>query len=275
MDGNAGNGRGGGRGLLDVAGPAKQLWRNVYAKAAEVAERRAKALVDYHVYVYPHSAGGGGGGGGGLVLVETQTLADDTASQVTFTTIPADGAGLLLVVSAHQVSAAGAGSLLLRLNDDATTNYYTKWHEVYGAAAAPTHQTLGADATYVPLGRLSIADGLQDPADATAGIVALLPGHGISGRRKEVLALGSAFTNISLHWSGQYGGEWRGTAAITKLTLLPSGSAFGAGSVFSLYQFSLSAAAAASGGTPDALQARVDALEARLAALEASSPPPA
>jgi hypothetical protein len=246
---------GGGTGVAGL-GPLQQMWRDVYRKAGEAAEERATELLKYHVYVYPHGAGGGGAGN--LVLVETQTMADATATRVDFATIPAAGAALLLVVSAHQVVAggsAGSGVLLLRLNDDATTNYWNKYHEVYGTTNSPTpvaHQVLGDDASSLPLGRLSFADDTS-PDTATAGIVALFPGHGVAGRRKQVLSLGSAFTGkgaAGAHYLGDYGGEWRGTAAITKLSLLPSGSGatFAAGGVFTLYQLTQTPSGGGGGG---------------------------
>ena len=188
------------------------------------------------------------------MLVETQTLTDDTSAAVHFTTIPSDGAGLVLVVSAHQKTATGLGSLVLRLNDDATTNYSDKWHVVYGTTSPMTHAITGDDANYISLGILPIADG-TDPTAATGATVALLPGHGVAGKRKQVLSLGSGFAGGAAggkHYLGDFGGEWRGTAAITKLSLYPGGigtsARFGAGSVFTLYQLTQVAGGGDGGG---------------------------
>jgi hypothetical protein len=46
-DGNGTNG-------VDLTGPLARLWRDVYRKAGAVAEARAQALLNYHVYVYGH-----------------------------------------------------------------------------------------------------------------------------------------------------------------------------------------------------------------------------
>lgn len=54
----------------DLQGPLARMWRDVYAKAAGVAEGRTTQLLKQHVYHYPHGAGGEGGGGGGGGLVE-------------------------------------------------------------------------------------------------------------------------------------------------------------------------------------------------------------
>jgi hypothetical protein len=54
-----GNGTG-----VDLTGPLAGMWRDVYRKAAEVAEGRTAEHLKSHVYVYhPNGAGGGGGGG--------------------------------------------------------------------------------------------------------------------------------------------------------------------------------------------------------------------
>jgi hypothetical protein len=66
------------------------MWREVYRKAAEVAEARTTELLRQHVYLYPHGAGGGGAGGLGWVLLYE-----------------------------HQVT-AGAGESVLRLPDSGT-----------------------------------------------------------------------------------------------------------------------------------------------------------
>jgi hypothetical protein len=51
-------------GPTDLAAPLSRMWRDVYAKAAAVAEAKTRELLKYHVYVYPHSAGGGAAGAG-------------------------------------------------------------------------------------------------------------------------------------------------------------------------------------------------------------------
>lgn len=225
--------------MVDTVGPLATMWRSVYRKASEAAAAKMADLLRDHVYLFHRNLPpAGGGGAGGLVLVATQTTADATAAQIDFAAVPAAGAGLLLVVYAYQHvpgGSASAGSLLLRLNDDAGTNYWSKWHELSGTTTPPTQTIAGDAASYLPLGRLSFDDDAS-PDTAAGAAVAFLPGHGLAGRRKQVLSQGAAFT-FSKHWQGDYGGEWRGTAAVTKLTLLPSGGTFGAGSVFTLYRF--------------------------------------
>jgi hypothetical protein len=56
----------------DLQAPLARMWRDVYAKAAGVAEERTRELLKYHVYTYPHGAGGGGGGGGWVLLSEQE-----------------------------------------------------------------------------------------------------------------------------------------------------------------------------------------------------------
>lgn len=273
-----------GTGGAGGASGLRTMWRTVYRKAVEAAEPRIRALLQEHVYSY--HLGLGGAGGGNWVLVETRTLAVSTVAQVDFAAVPAAGAGLVLVVSAHSVGGGGgAGTLILRLNDDATTNYSSAWHELFGVPGlVPTHSAEISNASYLPLGRMSIADGTNDPTGTTAGVVAFLPGHGLAGRRKQVLTLGAAFTQATRYFHGAYGGEWRGTGAVTKLSLLPTSGTFGAGSVFTLYVLTQTAARgaaaqgeaaqgeAAQGGAAGASAPEGDALaalEARVAALEA------
>jgi hypothetical protein len=229
------------------AGALTQMWRAVYRKAAEAAEGRLQALLREHVYAYHLGAGGGGGA---LVLVATVTVAGTTTDLVEFATIPGAGAALLLVVNATVHVPGGSGGaehLLLHLNDDATTNYWMKIHTLYGTTAFPppiiptAHAITADDASFLNLGPLGYTDS-TDPDVARGSIVAWFPGHGTSGRRKEVLANGAAFTGpgtgSATHHLGQYGGEWRGTAPITKLSLYPAAigsGTFAAGSTFSLY----------------------------------------
>jgi hypothetical protein len=64
------------------------MWRDVYAKAAAVAEEKTRELLKYHVYVYPHSAGGGAAGGG-LVKIADRVVA--AGGQTQALRLPASG----------------------------------------------------------------------------------------------------------------------------------------------------------------------------------------
>jgi hypothetical protein len=72
----------GDRNGVDLAAPLSRLWRDVYRKAAEVAEGRTAEQLKSHVYVYhPNGAGAGGGGEDtGNTTMYTQTTAPTGAT---------------------------------------------------------------------------------------------------------------------------------------------------------------------------------------------------
>jgi hypothetical protein len=158
-------------------------------------------------------------------------LADSTlsgaAASIDFTSIPSTFAHLMLVAYLRGDNAAALISALLRANNDSAANYL--FEQVSGAAAAAS-ATSGAAQTAMT------ASGLCAAAGAAAGtftpIVAFIPHYTNVVGAKTMLGLSFYAGTPQVQLLGNY---WSSTAAINRLTLLPSVGNFIAGSRFTLY----------------------------------------
>ena len=113
----------------DLQAPLARMWRDVYAKAAGVAEDRTVELLKRHVYQYPHGAGGGGGG------EETGPFVNETGDTMTgplqFSGTPeVTGDGAVVVFGSGATAEArvyGAGNPPLTLPTPGATGATTDW----------------------------------------------------------------------------------------------------------------------------------------------------
>lgn len=163
--------------------------------------------------------------GGGMQLIQNQTLSS-TETSVTFSSIPQTFTHLkLVIVSQTNNTTPGASVIEINFNGDVGANY--SHNIIFNGIAGSTPQAAGATGAnfgYVADGGLSTA---ASHSEATVPGYATALSKGCSGTSNSSLG---ALVSAS---------SWSSTAAITSITLTPTGSfSFLAGSVFSLYGMS-------------------------------------
>lgn len=138
------------------------------------------------------------------------------ASSIALSSIAADWTNLLLAVFARGTAVAASTALNLRVNGDTGANYDTEYLPVAGAAAVAASEEFGAvifRAGLIPCASApanAYGATLIDVLDYNAGVVERVF-HSTS-------ACKTATTSGGMHMERNIG-YWRGTAAITSLTL--------------------------------------------------------
>lgn len=169
-------------------------------------------------------SGGGSGGGGSGALVPLQTIGPITSTQASFTlSAPPTGfRNLYIVWELRYDGAAGGAKAGIRFNSDASAIYDD----------AETTSSGGSSSTNQTSGRFASIPGTS----AGAGVVA-------AGRLHVPDYLSTTFNKT---WSSVFfrgadaavevaSGQWRSTAAISTITLLPASGNFVVGSYACLY----------------------------------------
>jgi hypothetical protein len=243
-----------GNGNVDLQAPLARMWRDVYAKAGEVADARAQELLKYHVYVYPHGAGGGTGGGGGWVLIEDRTLATDGASPF-FGGLPQTYRDLRFVVDGRAVgTGVASGRATMQVNGDTADSYRSTGHVVQSGGT--THAIDTAIAGSVNSDYFAIIGHVPGELATEAGATGLIDlvwyDYTLTDRYKRFFSVNSLTgASTSGGQTRHYGGEWRSTAAISAVNLYPpSGDGWKAGTRIRCYGWS-DTAAGGGGGTTD------------------------
>lgn len=169
------------------------------------------------------------GGGGGMTLI-SQTVAESAVANFDLTSIPGTYESLRLVIQARGDTAATGTPMLLRFNNDSGANY--NWQRDYAAGA--TGQDSGAGATSVTAGYLVAAT--APSGDALTSDI-LIPGYARTVFNKSFVVVSTSriATGSSGVISSNIGGYWNSTAAITRITLIPTAGNFITDSVVSLY----------------------------------------
>jgi hypothetical protein len=243
-----GNGTG-----VDLTGPLAGMWRDVYRKAGEVADARAREQLKYHVYTYPHGAGGDGGGGTvepGHFVELGRAVA--TAGQISLR-VPVTGTlplvyGALYVVATGRANGTTARDVELIVGD--TTNTY---NHTTVTGQRPTGAVAAGGAT---TGNIRLAQ--APPADAAEphtifALAGTLPLHFPVPGEPDWPKVGL------FHSTGQRtaaagpvvvttAGVFQSTAAVTTVSLRCLTDGWAAGSVFIVYGMG---APASGGGTTD------------------------
>lgn len=166
----------------------------------------------------------------GVVRPVAQVTLAAPAALIDFTGIAADWAHLQLVLFARGDAAAVAVSARLRVNNDAAANYL--YQQLSGnAATAAAAESFGE--TSMQLGQCPAASA---GADLFGSCVVDIP-HYTAAAIKNIqssnfYASGTATANMVVQ---QLGGNWRSSAAISRLTVLPSSGNFVAGTRATLY----------------------------------------
>lgn len=223
-----------GGGVGGALGALTGMWREVYRKAAAVAEARAVDLLKDHVYQYQH---GGAGGGGWVLLAELGPLSADTASPLAFSGVPQDCRHLWLHFSGRSTG-SGLSRLGVQVNGDSSTAHYS-WTTHYVQPSAIHTQSDAAADNSVIAGDLVNA---SEPAGALTTSDIYLWGYTANDSRYKSL---QAFTQTDdLDGLGddrpqlrQTVGVWRSGAPITavRVVAFASGSAFAAGTHVELF----------------------------------------
>jgi hypothetical protein len=218
------------------------MWRTVYRKAAEVAEQRAVDLLKEHVYRYPHGAGGGGGN---WALIEEKTIA--AVALALFDAIPGTYRDLRLVIDGRSAAPEDALTPVnVQFNfysgHNPNTLYRSTGHT--GTSTSPgggtTHGVGGLNSqpgnTYLYGALGYLPGGLATEAAATGVIDATVYHYTLTDRYTRYFALNTltgdaAYGAQTTHFSG----EWRQTAAVTRMHVSPSGFGFAVGTRLRLY----------------------------------------
>ena len=154
--------------------------------------------------------------------IATTTLTSNT-SDYTFTSIPGTYTDLIVVCS--NLKNTTTHTLCLRFNSDTSTNY--SWTVIAGALGSASSQRASNDSRGVAIG--GYTEGLQS---GTPGIyTGQVMNYSNSTTYKTCIARGNN-TNGEVE---TIVGLWRSTAAITSITVRPSGGFMQSGTVLSLY----------------------------------------
>lgn len=167
----------------------------------------------------------------GLSLI-AETVLSGTAATVTFSNIPASFRHLHLIAQTRTDRVAEIDAARLRFNGD-TGNNYDEQH--YTANSTTLSGAANIAAASMQIGATEAAN--SRALNSGPLIIDVL--NYTSGGEKWVLSRSAAFGNVSAATDmliQNYIGRWRGTGAITSLTLLPNtGPNFVSGCTFQLY----------------------------------------
>jgi hypothetical protein len=160
--------------------------------------------------------------------IPENVLADDVAS-VSFT-IPQNFTHLMLFDYGRSSVADWNDTIALRFNGDTAANYHQIDISAGGAVALNSAAFTGI--TYVTVGAF---EGQTANANSAAGAFVVIPHYRSAFWKTVLTTAGMEADNAGTQSSFKSNGYWRGTDAVTSITLsLVSASNFKAGSVFSL-----------------------------------------
>lgn len=175
-------------------------------------------------------------GGPGLFVLDDLTVTGSALAsydtQTRSITIPQTYKELRLSVVARSTDAAANVGLSIQFNGDTAANY--DWNRVVGqAATASAAETIGASNIGVGLMAAGGASSAQK-----AGICEIyIPEY--AGTTWHKMAYGKSFTmwgtTTGSNWVAGYGGIWKSTSAITRITAFPSAGSFAIGTRLTLY----------------------------------------
>jgi len=168
---------------------------------------------------------------GALTLIEDLLLTGVDAD-FDFVSIPAGYKHLSLIVQARSDQAATATAVVLRFNGDASAIYDYEQHTGEGATAAAAGSLAQ---TSLAVGQVA---GGNAPAGAAGTLELLIPNYAETTLEKNVSAKGGrreAQAVAADMYVAHVFGNWRSTAAINRVQLLPGAGNFAAGSRATLY----------------------------------------
>lgn len=163
-------------------------------------------------------------GNSGYVRLIAETTLGASAANVDFTSIPTTFSHLLLTWQARSDAAVTASTLLVRFNGDSAANY--AWEKLDAIAAAASAASFTAQTSI----QIDALVGASAPASQSGFGHAWIPNYLGVTFFKQISLIGGQSTYAQLHT-----GLWSSTAAINRVTILPTTGNFVAGTRFSLY----------------------------------------
>lgn len=170
-----------------------------------------------------------------MTLIDDHTVAGavlaayDTDLRIGVNALPQTYKHLKIIMTARMDVAGNGGQV--QLNGDTAANYMH--HQALANSAARSDTvTLATTNIYV-----SVTPGTTDTANRWSVTEVLIPNYTSAVIRKLVSSTTHGYQQAALY-TGQFGGEWTGTAAIIRLKLFPNTGNFAIGSRFSLYGIS-------------------------------------
>lgn len=215
--------------ILDAAGDI------IYATAADTAARLPLGTAGQVLTVNAGATApewAAGGGGGAVELIDDQTLGSDTAT-IDFTSISGSYKHLRLIVQARSTRAAQTeDNVFFTFNADTGNNYDSQLLQVRGTGTAISEALAGANS-----GVVMIVPAASSPAGSASSFVIEIPNYAGTTFNKSFTCHGSAPLTDSANGMRleSSAGEWRSTAAITRITLDLVNGNFLAGSRATLY----------------------------------------
>ena len=162
---------------------------------------------------------------GSMYHIASTTLST-TATDVTFSSIPADYTHLQIRIMASAVS--GNQDALMQLNGDTATNY--SYHFLSGSGAGSGSASGAATQSY-----MLMSNNFYPTGTSTCGVAVIdILDYANTSKYKTMRSLAGA----DLNGSGTINlcsGNWRNTAAITSIKLYPAGSTINTYSSYALY----------------------------------------
>lgn len=162
-------------------------------------------------------------------LINSTSLSSSAAS-VTFSAIPATYDDIVIVTSTRDTNAtANSGRTLLTVNGDTSTNY--SWTDVYGFGTTVGSDRATSSTSIDP--NQSSGDAAGNTASTFSSIEFYIPKYTSTSNRPVGISQATE-TNATSAWLSGVAGLYRGSSAITSVTLTARGN-FEIGSTFWLY----------------------------------------
>lgn len=173
---------------------------------------------------------GGAVGTAGLVRL-AQTILVGTATNFDFTTISGAYNTLKIIVQARSDSAQSGQDVHIHFNGDTGNNYDIQISQANNTTVSASVAVAGAT-NYI--GQIPAG---SDTANFAGSIEITIPNYSGSTFYKNYIGISghARATAVSNQYNRVATGQWRNTAAITQVTLLPTANNFIAGSVATLY----------------------------------------
>jgi hypothetical protein len=179
------------------------------------------------------------GGGGAMVELFDSTLGSDASTIDTDPTDLSGYANLRIIVQARSTRASNTIDFFhLRFNNDSGNNYDTNYFQGGGSSWNLNEADAGSAVGHDPATASPFATPAADsPAGAAAHYEIVIPNYAATVFRKTLAVNGITILaeDDHRHWGGA--GQWRSTAAITRITLTMVNGNFLTGSRMMVYGF--------------------------------------